>query len=109
VDDMKSGRIRHRVTIQRFVQSEDDGIGGTVGNWKDIATIWAKVTPLSSKDVLISQQLKNNATHEVEIRYRIDINAKMRLLYRGRVLDNISIRDIDELRKEIRLLCREVR
>jgi SPP1 family predicted phage head-tail adaptor len=106
---MKSGRLRHRVTIQQFVQGSDDIIGGTIDTWEDITTIWAKVTPLSSKDVLISQQLKNDATHQVEIRYRSDINAKMRLIYRGRILDNISIRDIDELRKEIRLLCCEVR
>jgi SPP1 family predicted phage head-tail adaptor len=109
VETLKFRKLRHRVTIQQFVQGSDDGIGGTVDTWQDVDTIWARIEPLNSRDTLISQQLQLDATHQVEIRYRGNINSKMRLIHRGRILDNISIKDNDELNKVIHLLCREVR
>lgn len=106
---MNAGRLRHRVTIQQLVQGVEDGIGGTIDVWQDIGTVWAKVTPLNSREALIAQQLKHDATHQVDLRFRNDIDATMRLVYRGRILNNISIRNRDELNKQIRLLCREVK
>lgn len=105
---MRAGRLRHRVTIQEFVKLSEDGIGGSINEWINVATVWARVIPLNGRELVIAQQIMPETTHRVEMRYKGGLNSKMRLLHRGRVLDNISIKNIDELNKEIHLLCREV-
>ncbi|SDY23100.1 phage head closure protein [Thermoactinomyces sp. DSM 45892] len=105
---MKSGRLRHRVTIQRLIQGQEDGLGGTTQRWEGITSVWARVTPLNGNEMAIAQQIQPSTTHRVEMRYRKGVTSHMRLLFQGRRLEILSVQNIEELQKEIHLLCKEV-
>ncbi|MDQ0417920.1 SPP1 family predicted phage head-tail adaptor [Croceifilum oryzae] len=94
--------------IQRLVLGEDDGIGGTIRSWEDVGTVWARVTPLSGSEMATAQQIQPSTTHRVEMRYRNNIHSSMRLLFQGRKLEILSVQNIEECKKELHLLCKEV-
>ena len=108
---MKAGLMRHRVTIQQPTLLPD-GMGGGTYTWSNVATVWANVTttnPASSLNIeeQTSDQFRSVQYYIVVMRYRGNLQTNMRLIYRGRVLQILSIVDINERQWELRLYCRE--
>lgn len=65
-----------------------DGQGGSTESWVDIPEIpevWAKIRPRSSKERYFSQQTQPITSHEIIIRWRDDLNERMRIVYEGRI------------------------
>ena len=52
---MRSGMLRHRVTLQRFQQGQD-AYGGPVETWEDVAIVWASLEAMSGREYFASQQ-----------------------------------------------------
>jgi len=104
---MNAGKLRHRATIQQLVNT-DDGAGGSIETWQDIATVWAAIEPLRGNERYTAQQVQSTLTHKVTIRYREGIKPQMRLTYKGRIFDIVSAIDIKELHQWLELLCSEV-
>ncbi len=102
------GEMRHRITFQRPVKT-DDGHKGHAVAWQDMVTCWASVEPLSGREYFYSHQIKAEITHRVKIRYRTDITTKMRIKHRDRVLEIESILDKKERREELEIFCREAK
>lgn len=101
------GRLRHRVTLQRFV-AVDDGGGGTVEDWQDVATVWAAVEPIRGRERLEAMQLEQAVDHRVVIRYRPGLDGRnMRVLYRGRALHVAAVINVEERNRWLELLCEE--
>lgn len=104
---MNAGKLRHRVTIQQLVKT-DDGYGGIVEAWQDVATVWAAVEPLRGSERYRAQQVQAELGHKVTMRYRAGIKPQMRLLYNGRVLEVEAVIDVEEHHRWLELLCSEV-
>ena len=101
------GRLRHRVTIQRF-DRVDDGGGGTEEQWIDVATVWAAVEPIRGRERLEAMQLEQSVSHRVVIRYRPDVDGRnMRIVHRGRALHVQAVVSPDERNRWLELLCEE--
>ena len=101
------GRLRHRVTIQRF-DRVDDGGGGTEERWVDVATVWAGVEPIRGRERLEAMQLEQSVSHRVVIRYRPDVDGRnMRIVHRGRALHVQAVVSPDERNRWLELLCEE--
>lgn len=100
--------LRHRVTIQASIRTDDGGGGGTV-EWIDEGRIWAHVEPLSGFQRLKAEQLEATLTHSVTIRYRADVLAGMRFNYGGRLLLIHTAIDEDERRRWLVLMCEEIK
>lgn len=82
---LKSGKLRHRVTIQRPVSTQDPQTGAQVIDWQTIATVWASVEPLSVREFIQSQATQSEVTARITIRYRPGLDATMRFLHRGNI------------------------
>lgn len=104
---MNAGKLRHRVTVQRLVK-QDDGYGGIIETWQDVATLWAVVEPLRGWERFAAQQVQSALSHKVTLRYRPGITPQMRLLYGTRVLTVESVVDVGERHERLELLCSEV-
>lgn len=104
---MNAGKLRHRVTIQELVRT-DDGYGGITETWQDVATVWAAVEPLRGNERYRAQQVQAELTHKVAMRYRVGVKPQMRLLYAGRVLEIEAVIDVEERHRWLELLCSEV-
>jgi SPP1 family predicted phage head-tail adaptor len=106
---MIAGQLRHKVRLETPAYT-DDGQGGrtrAATPWTSLGYSWAAVEPLTSKDQFFAQHLQNRVSHRVTIRYRDDVTAECRVVFRSRTLTIRSLRNIDERDKEIELLCEE--
>ena len=95
---MRAGEIRHRVLIQRQDPESRDKNGHFVeGDWHDYVTLSAKVTPVSSRDLIASQADMSEVTARMKIRYRTDIDTTMRVIWKNRIyaIDSQALDDND--------------
>lgn len=103
-----AGELRHRVSIQTRTNARTTQ-GGFTPTWATAATVWANVEPLSDSEFTKDDKQNENVTHKVRIRFYSGLDTTMRFLYRStRQLNIISIRNIDERRKIMECLCKEV-
>jgi SPP1 family predicted phage head-tail adaptor len=77
---IEAGRLRHRVRLQRQVQTQDSN-GDMLTEWQTVATMWADIQPLSAREFIQSQSLQEQVSARVVIRYRDGIDASMRLVH----------------------------
>ena len=69
--------------------------------------VWAKVSPLSGRELERAREVVANATHEVKTRYRDGINSQKRLRHDNRILNIENVRDMDERNRELIMICVE--
>lgn len=81
---MRIGKLRHRVTIQKPARVQDPDTGSITEGWADVATVWAGKRPVSAKEFMSAQAMQSEIVGEFRIRYRDDIDATMRIVYRGK-------------------------
>jgi len=103
---MKAGSLRHVVTIQEPVETQDE-YGQTVTTWRDVQTVNASIEPLTAREFFAAQQTKADVTHKVRLRYVAGIVPTMRLLFGSRVFHLGSVLNREERGIELELLCKE--
>ncbi|HGO5439938.1 phage head closure protein [Klebsiella oxytoca] len=79
---MQAGKLRHRVTLQEPVKEQNPTTGAVINIWRDVATIWAEISPLSAREFIAAQASQGEITTRITIRYRADVTRKHRILYR---------------------------
>lgn len=95
ITQLNIAELRHRITIQSITEVSD-GQGGKTENWSTVATVWARIEPVSSRERLYSDKLEYQRTHKIAIRYRSDITNDMRILFNGRYFQIKSVYSPDE-------------
>lgn len=75
-----AGDFDERVTLQAATLSKD-AVGGPVETWADTVTVWARVRPLTARQVAQAQQVSADVRKAVTIRYRTGITAAMRVKF----------------------------
>lgn len=82
---LNAGNLRHRIQIQSPVETQDQDTGAiTVESWVTVATVWAAIEPLSAREFITSQTEKSQVVARITIRYRNDIDPKMRIYHPGK-------------------------
>jgi SPP1 family predicted phage head-tail adaptor len=81
---LDSGKLRHRVSIERVSYVQDATTGAMVETWAEIAKVWAAVEPLSAREFVQSAAAQSEVTARITIRSR-DILATDRIVHRGTV------------------------
>lgn len=79
------GELRERVTLQAMASSIS-GAGDPTYTYTDVATVWARVQPVSASERTEGGRIAATGLYDMTIRYRIGLNSKMRVLWRGRYL-----------------------
>lgn len=77
---MKTGRLRHQITIQKAEISRDE-YGSVITRWVDIATVAAEVKAISGRELMASGMVMSEATIRIWLRYRADITTSHRVVY----------------------------
>lgn len=96
------GELRHRITFQlQDLDSEDE-------DWKDIATTWANINPISGKEYYSAETINSDLTHKIRLRYRKGITPDMRIIYNDRIFYIISVINEYEKSTMLQLMCREL-
>lgn len=103
---MNVGAMCHRITFQRQMP-EKDVLGGQTGPWEDVATTWAQIKPVSGKEYF-SQVRETTVSHKIYCRYRPGITPRMRIKFRERIFEIISVINWDEKNEGLTLMCEEL-
>lgn len=79
-----SGDLRHRVELQRQVDTQDAATGAVIVGWSTIATPWAQIVPMSAREFIQSAANQSEVKGRIVIRYRGGVDATMRVVHRGK-------------------------
>lgn len=73
------------VTLQKRATGTDS-LGHPSETWEDVADVWAKVEPVTTRDQFEGGRQVALGTYKVTIRFRADVLPSWRLMWRGRPL-----------------------
>lgn len=104
---MRSGKLRHRITIERPADSPDE-FGEMRAAYSALGTYWAEVRGLSGKETEVASQLRVDATSRVTLRGGIDIRPSDRIVFGSRILNVVWTQDIDSRGIETWVFCNEI-
>lgn len=105
---VRSGELRHRVTIQQKTTAQDT-YGQPIETWTNVATVWASIEDLRGREFIEARQVPAaEITTRVRIRYRTGIEPTMRVIYGSRTLEITAVIDPDGRKRELELMCQEV-
>lgn len=100
--------------LDRFIiiQSKStsvDAYGNDAGTYSNFASVWANRTSKVAEEFFEGSTITSETIYTYTIRYRSDLNSKMRLLDGDETFDILAITHADKRGSYTRLLCREVR
>lgn len=101
---MRAGRLRHRISIE-YPSEVTDSFGGVSTSWVEHESRWAEVVPLTGKPLTSAQQIHAESTHRVRIRH-LELEPSFRLKFGNLILEPLHTSDIDNLGRELVILCR---
>jgi len=109
--------MRHRITIQENVTSEDE-LGGRSSNWQPFMTVWGEINELEGKRFFGSQTSGSYdiflfTNTKIKIRYRAGISPSMRVSYnsyggQSKTLVIEGILDDGQNHRFLTLICRNL-
>ncbi len=84
-----ANELRHRVRIQCLTEPFRDENGFEIQSptWQDYCCCYAKITPLSSNDLIRSQAQNSKVTARMKLRFRTDITSDMRVIFNHKIYD----------------------
>jgi|688.fasta_scaffold52459_6 SPP1 family predicted phage head-tail adaptor len=103
------GRMNERIRIESQSVARDD-YGAEVKSWQTFVDVWATVRQMTGTENLRSLADRTVATlpYRINIRYRADITPKMRVVWRGKALEILSVFDPDGAKRETVLVATDV-
>jgi SPP1 family predicted phage head-tail adaptor len=103
---MRAGRLRHRVVIQDYTESQNT-YGEATKNWTDYATVWAAVEPIKGREFWQSQQVNAEIDVKITMRYITGVKPKMRVVSDSRIFEIEAVINVEERNRELQLLAKE--
>lgn len=103
---MRSGQLRSRITFQEPIETRDN-YGSVTITWSDVATISASMWPISGKEYVSMAQTQSAVTTRIWLRYRVDLNTKMRIKFKDRIFNILQIINPDERNIMLEMVCAE--
>lgn len=106
---MRAGTLRHKITLQLPVITDDKYSTQGTTTWIDWATVNAEIITEGGREFYAAQKINAETTAVIRIRYRVGISTKMRAKYGNRCFEILPpINDVDGKHAEILLSCKEV-
>ena len=105
------GKMRHRITFKQFNSERDeygDPLDHDESNWKDVATVWASIDPISGREFYEAGQSQSEVTHKIRCRYRPGLKNEMRIYYKSRRFHIESIIDWEERHESLLIMAKEM-
>lgn len=107
-EEVRAGKLRHRITIQYKSSESPDSAGNPQPVWADEATVWGSVEPLSGREFFAAQQVNSEVTHRITMRYRSGMDPEKRIKFGTRYFGILAVLNREERNISLELLCVEV-
>lgn len=103
---MKTGDLNRIISIQSKIKTEDS-IGSWSETWVEFTETRAAIWPVSAGEQVKNQQIENQVTHRIRMRYQAGIIPEMRIVHKSRIFEIISIINVQEEDRWLDLICTE--
>lgn len=105
---MKSGELRHYITIRRNTAPRDDMGGQGPAVWTDVVSCFASIEPIVGREWHESQSDQSGVTHTIKIRYTDQILTTDQIFdeQSGVIYEIVAIMNIDTRNRELRINAR---
>ena len=90
------GRLNQRLVLETATETPD-GAGGSVRSFAVTATVWAAVTPIAARDVILAAAAGVTVTHQIIARTGLDITTRDRFTQGARVFRIVTVREQDSV------------
>lgn len=97
---LASGDLRDRVQLQRRVVAQNPSTGEMLESYVTVATVWADMHYQSVREFVAAGAEQSEVRGHAAIRYRSDVDAKWRLVYRGRYYTILGVMPDNESGRE---------
>jgi SPP1 family predicted phage head-tail adaptor len=104
---MRSGTLRHKITIQSAALSTDTMSASATENWSTYTTAWAEIKPLKGMEAVEHKKLGQETMHRIWIRYQSGITTAMRIVYGSRTFEIRGVRNPDERNVLLEIMAEE--
>ena len=91
---MNIGELNRRVEILAFVEERDE-YGAIDGEWKVIATRWARIEQNGGGEVSDNNQVVARISTKIIIRHMPELTEKHRIKYKDKLYEINSVLDVD--------------
>lgn len=101
------GALSVRLVLEHPVETPD-GQGGVETGFAALATLWARIEPVSAGAGEAAGALQRRVTHRIWLRARGDLDGGMRLRKGARIFALVAFRDPDETARYTLCDCEEM-
>ena len=84
---MQLGKYNRRILLQRPADQRLPSGQPAPGGWQDIARPWAWIKGKSGSEAVVADLEVSSTVASMRIRYRTDVDASWRVVYRGEPYD----------------------
>ena len=103
---MRAGDLRHKITFQQLTVA-NDSYNYPTQTWTDQITTYAAIWPVRGVEKVEGMKLEAELTHKIRVRYKKDIVPKMRIKFKARYFDILSIVNVDERNIYLEIMASE--
>lgn len=102
-----AGRLNKRLQLQAKIPIKDAFGHTNKSDWSPITNLWASLESVSARQVISSQQVIGEVTHQIKIRYRPGMTDKHRFVFKGRAFNILHVINVKEKNIVLEFLCKE--
>lgn len=100
------GDMRRRIVILQ--RSDAQSLSGAmIPSWTAFATVWAEIKPATGRELMMAQQVGATVSHAIRMRWLTGVLPSMRVQYGERYFDINAVLNIEEMNRQLQLLCTE--
>lgn len=81
---INSGKLRHRIVLQKPVKTQDQQSGAYITTWQDVGNLWCAIEPISAREFIASQVEDSKISTRITIRYTKNINHSYRIYHQAK-------------------------
>lgn len=103
---LAAGNLDKRISLQSPTQTRTAD-GGVTESFEEEAEVWAEIKPVSAREHVSGNQITQDITHKIKIRYYSGITPSWRIVFDSRVFNIHSVINAKELNVYHEILCKE--
>lgn len=104
VATVPAGRLDQRITLQLRAPGVGT-LGQAQNSWTPVADVWAAAEPLRGREYFAAGQTQSEVTVRFTIRWRANVTAAMRVVWRGQAYDIASVIEPGGHKQMLELMC----
>lgn len=104
---MNAGKLRNRIEFQEDQGTAQDAYGAPTSDWNTVARRWARVEPLSGRELEVARAQAATVSHRVTLRHWPDLRPWFRVKFGDKYFAIDAAMNTEERDRETVLLCTE--